>query len=64
MTAFFENWRYNFWRECPCIQVTAAWLQPDMVSASAVLGLGPDLEFLAAPVLVEVPAGDAHDGGS
>ena len=46
----------------PGVQVTAARICPDTLSASAVLGLGPNLEFFPAFVLVEISAQDAHHG--
>src|SRR5262249_24118189 len=50
-------------RQSSRLQDAAARLQPDPLSAAAVLGVGADMEFHSTPAVVEIPAEDAHIRG-
>jgi hypothetical protein len=61
VTAFFDNWRYNFvGANLLVYKLRRLGFSPIEVSAAAILGLGPDLELHSAHAAVEVPAQDAH----
>jgi ubiquinone/menaquinone biosynthesis C-methylase UbiE len=64
VTAFFDNWRYNFvGANLLVYKMRPIRLHPDPLSAAAILGVGPHVEFHSTPGIVEVSAKDAHIRG-
>ena len=65
VTAFFENWRYNFLgANILVFKLRRPRLQAHPLPPPAVLGLGPDPQLHPTSAAVEIPAEDANDGGS
>ena len=64
VTVFFDNWRYNFvGANLLVYKMRRLRLQPDPLSATAILGLGPHVELHSTLGVVEVSAKDAHIRG-